>query len=363
MPDCAFQAHIPRDQRQYLGNWFKESTADVYTREKRHVVCSIWDQVLQKLPSMQLEAGRAVRVDLGHEDWDEKVECPASPKALFKEVPDTPPGVCWRSLRRRWALAHPMKPSGSATPKSGNTCCPCALQASTASAQYASTCSGSCTQPGFPGRTNKCKAAQALKKHLRDQYTDRLMYWSLRFASKVHNDVLVIIIDDMDHSKFAWPRWSFRKVTHELDRIIRPTLTFTGALAHGWGTYLYMAGPQVLGGSDYFLEVLSQTIECVFQQACRPAGHQSRGLPSHLVVVADNTVKSAKNQHVVLFLAYLVSRGLFKSATLFHLMVGHTHEDIDQLFALILALLKRKGHWETPQEILQHIAQSTLACD
>ena len=35
--------------------------------------------------------GRAVRVDLGHEDWDEKVECPASPKALFKEVPDTPP--------------------------------------------------------------------------------------------------------------------------------------------------------------------------------------------------------------------------------------------------------------------------------
>ena len=79
MPDWA----IPRDQRQYLGNWFKESTADVYTREKRHVVCSIWDQVLQKLPSMQLEAGRA--------DWEDKVECPASPKALFKEVPDTPP--------------------------------------------------------------------------------------------------------------------------------------------------------------------------------------------------------------------------------------------------------------------------------
>ena len=91
MPDCAFQAHIPRDQRQYLGNWFKESTADVYTREKQHVVCSIWDQVLQKLPSMQLEAGRAVRVDLGHEDCEDKVECPASPKALFKEVPDTPP--------------------------------------------------------------------------------------------------------------------------------------------------------------------------------------------------------------------------------------------------------------------------------
>ena len=41
--------------------------------------------------SRWLEAGRAVRVDLGHEDWEDKVECPASPKALFKEVPDTPP--------------------------------------------------------------------------------------------------------------------------------------------------------------------------------------------------------------------------------------------------------------------------------
>ena len=38
--------------------------------------------------SRSSKAGRAVRVDLGHED---KVECPASPKALFKEVPDTPP--------------------------------------------------------------------------------------------------------------------------------------------------------------------------------------------------------------------------------------------------------------------------------
>ena len=48
MPDWAFQAHIPRDQRQYLGNWFKESTADVYrdqvlhncTGEERHPWCS-----------------------------------------------------------------------------------------------------------------------------------------------------------------------------------------------------------------------------------------------------------------------------------------------------------------------------------
>ena len=202
-----------------------------------------------------------------------------------------------------------------------------------------------------------------LKEHQMHQYHDRVLYWSLRFASKINNDVLVIIIDDMDHSKFGWPRFDFRKPSHELDNIVRPTVTFTGALAHGFGTYMFMAGPQIIGGSDYFLEVLCQTLQFVFQQTRRPTdqqtGRKRKLLPSHLVVVADNTVKSAKNQYVLKFLAFLVQRGIFSSATLFHLMVGHTHEDIDQLFALILALMKRKGAWETPDEVLQHLRNST----
>ena len=72
-------------------------------------------------------------------------------------------------------------------------------------------------------------------------------------------------------------------------------------------------------------------------------------------------MKSAKNQFVLKFVALLVQRGIFKSATLFHLMVGHTHEDIDQLFALITALLKRKHDWQTPDEVLRHLAECALA--
>lgn len=45
IPDCAFQLGVPRTQRQYLGNWLTESTADVYTRQKRNVVVQIWKQV------------------------------------------------------------------------------------------------------------------------------------------------------------------------------------------------------------------------------------------------------------------------------------------------------------------------------
>eukprot|EP00438_Fugacium_kawagutii_P009017 Skav202952 [mRNA] locus=scaffold2274:60:872:+ [translate_table: standard] len=71
IPDCAFQLGVPRTQRQYLGNWLTESTADVYTREKRNVVVSIWKQVANKVPSLNLQAGRERREDLNHPDWDD----------------------------------------------------------------------------------------------------------------------------------------------------------------------------------------------------------------------------------------------------------------------------------------------------
>ena len=52
-----FQLQIPRDQRQYLGNWMTESTADVYTRRN----------------GIDLgEATPQCRADLDHPDWAHK---------------------------------------------------------------------------------------------------------------------------------------------------------------------------------------------------------------------------------------------------------------------------------------------------
>ena len=47
------------------------------------------------------------------------------------------------------------------------------------------------------------------------------------------------------------------------------------------------------------------------------------------------------------FLAYLVAKGYFSSATLNFLTVGHTHEDVDRLFAMVPLL----EVWETPEEM------------
>ena len=59
-------------------------------------------------------------------------------------------------------------------------------------------------------------AARALRQHYADQYTDRCIYWSLRHASRMRDNVLVIIVDAMDKSKFAWPRYPWPRAAKEM---------------------------------------------------------------------------------------------------------------------------------------------------
>lgn len=47
--------------------------------------------------------------------------------------------------------------------------------------------------------------------HLRSQWADREIYWAIRHQAKTSKDVLSIMIDAMDKSKFALPRFSLKE--------------------------------------------------------------------------------------------------------------------------------------------------------
>lgn len=106
---------------------------------------------------------------------------------------------------------------------------------------------------------DRVEAARALKVHYHNQYLDRCIYWSMRFASRSGADVLCICIDTMDKAKFSWPRFGYGRLSKKLEGIVRPRTVFTAALAHGYGTYLYMAREEQTHGSDAFCEVLCFT--------------------------------------------------------------------------------------------------------
>ena len=122
-------------------------------------------------------------------------------------------------------------------------------------------------------------------------------------------------------------------------------------------------------GADAFCEVLMLTL-CRVAKICQQRG---RPFPTHLVVQSDNTTAQARwggcagwsicplqanNSVVMQFMACLVCLGFFTSATINFLMVGHTHEDIDQLFALMVQWILRKHNWQTPEELMEFLQEN-----
>jgi hypothetical protein len=77
-----------------------------------------------------------------------------------------------------------------------------------------------------------------------------------------------------------------------------------------------------------------------------------------VVIQVDNTVAQARNNIAHLFQAVLVGRELLASCDQNSGMVGHTHEDVDQLFSLIAALVLRKRQYLSPSAIADILQES-----
>ena len=88
---------------------------------------------------------------------------------------------------------------------------------------------------GKKGRAaEKMALGRDWREHLRAQYHDRLIFWSLRWASRASLNVLTIIIDSMDQVKTAWPQYKFPRKPHSLENQKRPRVILSAVLCHGW---------------------------------------------------------------------------------------------------------------------------------
>lgn len=117
-------------------------------------------------------------------------------------------------------------------------------------------------------------------------------------------------------------------------------------LCRGMGTSQVMSH-----GASAFCEVLTRTLDRV-AGICQ---EQDIPMPDHLIVQSDNTTAQAKNSEVAQFLSTLVGRGKFRTATLNFLPVGHTHEDIDLLFGILLSTVLLRQRFQTPDELAMHL--------
>jgi hypothetical protein len=120
----------------------------------------------------------------------------------------------------------------------------------------------------------------------------------------------------------------------------RPHFKVVGVIVHGVGHWVFVVPKTIRGGPSQTCTILY----IVLRKVLRRLSTEGKKAPAHLWIQADNCGGDNKNHTVLAFCGYLVARGIFKTAQLNHLIVGHTHEDIDAFFAIITRLLKGQTH-------------------
>ena len=144
------------------------------------------------------------------------------------------------------------------------------------------------------------------------------------------------------YSTAFWPRdsnFTISSIYHVLRALERPSVKDSKEL--------FIAPPQ----NSSFKALLHRKSRC---SASIPPG-SANGVPppfpgrpavpwpKKLFLQLDNSAKDNKNQYVMAFCSLLTARRIFKEVTVWFLIVGHTHKDIDAHFSYLSKLLKMKN--------------------
>jgi hypothetical protein len=115
MADLAYQAQVTRDQRRYIGRWAAESTADVYTREHRKVICDIWTTVCNhRNLSNLIPPGAEAPEDLMDDFYEMAETEPGDPGSDLQAATGAEDGDQTEPILSNWTM---VTAQGAATPR------------------------------------------------------------------------------------------------------------------------------------------------------------------------------------------------------------------------------------------------------
>ena len=205
---------------------------------------------------------------------------------------------------------------------------------------------------------DRIKLKKERAQHYALIYAERVEYHTLRRHAQQHPDKMIsIIVDSCSKWKTELPRFT-REL--KLGKFSAHGNSLCTCLVHQnkedtrnpGGAFNYFIDDAVKGGGNVTAEVIWRTL-CKLQNLREIWAEE-------LHVQLDNTTKDNKNHTVFAFLAWLVQSGNFHKVTVSFLPVGHTHEDIDALFGVIVRFLRGVPVTYTHEELRQQVDQALL---
>ena len=166
--------------------------------------------------------------------------------------------------------------------------------------------------------------------HQRHQHGERQKYYTHRDKAKRNpNEYLSLIMDGMDQAKLKVPNY----VTTTKDNSAQMDVKLSGVKAHGIGEYFYFSNNEFKPGANLNIECLHRTLidlrRRYDEEIAKPEA-KLKTFPHTLYLQVDGGSEN-KNRYLKAYCDRLVAFGLFKKVKVSYLMVGHTHEDIDQV--------------------------------
>ena len=144
--------------------------------------------------------------------------------------------------------------------------------------------------------------------------------------------MLCLIIDDMDQNTTMVPKFQ-HSVKGIEGRYVK--MHMCGILLHGLDLYCHI-------WVDAHHKHDSNQVMTSIVKVLGDVKNRRRTLPPTLRIQADNCSRVNQNKYMFAFCACLVALGHFREVQSSVLIVGHTHDDIDQRFRVISNILKDK---------------------
>ena len=168
--------------------------------------------------------------------------------------------------------------------------------------------------------------------HIRHQMEERCDYWLFKRSAIITPDFFIsLIVDGMDQNMTMVLK--MRQIVKNIEsRFVKTHLC--GVLIHGIGLYADV-------WIDAYYKHNSNQVITSDMHVIADVRQRKGRLPPTLQIQADNCTRENKNIYMFALCADLVGLGYFQEVQLCFLIVGHTHEDIDQRFSNILNTLKR----------------------
>lgn len=153
---------------------------------------------------------------------------------------------------------------------------------------------------------------------------------------------LSIIIDGMDQNKTNVPH--VVREAKGMDSLEKVNVHVTGFIAHGYMHAIYTWLDNFAKDPNMTMTILMEGLN----DLRRLYGPEWK-MPRKLYLQLDNPTGENKNKFTIMFLACLVFFAVFDKIKLSFLLVGHTHEDIDQFFSRLSTIWAGVNFYSLPQ--------------